>query len=180
MTNGLGAGFALLTMLGILVGLAVLLGITTLGVLAFRRRTGRVPAALRYLAVAALAVVLAVSGFGVLAFYDEVLLGSALLLALVFVPLAAVVVRLRRTTDPRRLDLVATTALAWSLPFVVGIVMFFGGTVSFGTALGLAPSAPGRLVLSWVAVGVAGVAAVVGASLLGTRIAGLLSPATPA
>jgi hypothetical protein len=178
MSNGLGAGFAALSILAALSGLALLVVLSTAASLAFHRRTGRIPSVLRYLPVASLVGVLAIGGFGTLAFYDEALVVSGLLVALVFIPLVAAGASIRRSPGMGRLDAVAATAMAWSGPFLVGVATVIGLLVTITEAFGLGTAAPERLTVAWIAVTGGGSAAVVGTLLVGDRIAGVVSSAT--
>lgn len=176
MTSSFGAGFLALSVLVALAVLAVLLALLGVAAVALRRRIGRVPALLRYLAVAALTVGVGVAGFGVLALLDEAPVAAGLVLATVFAPLGVAGLRLHRTTDLRPLEVLAATAMAWGLPFVVGAVLFFALDLGVAAALDLAPAESGRLWVSWAAVAGSGLAAVGGTAVLAGRVAGWLRP----
>lgn len=180
MSNGLGAGFAGLTLLAVLLGLATLLALSLIGVFVFRRRTDAVPRHLKYFSVAVLGGVILVAGFGVLALYDEAATLAALFLAIVLLPLAAVGVYVQRATGLNRLDTLATVGLAWSLPFLVGLVVTFGLTTGIGSTFDLAPAESRRLGLAWIASTVGGIVVVIGSVLLGKRVSQSLSRAPSA
>lgn len=171
MTDGFGAGFFVLALLVALGGTALVLALLAVVAVVVRRRTGRVPTLLRYLAVAVLAGVVVIAGFGVLALYDEAPVGAGLLVAVVLVPLAAATVRGRRATDLGPLDVLAATALAWGFPCLAGVVLFFALDLGVAAALDLAPAEAGRLAVSWAAVAGSGLAAVAGTVLLAERVA---------
>lgn len=179
MSNGLGAGLFALSIVAALAGLAAVLALVAAAAVALHRRTGRVPAPVRYLAVAALAVVVAVAGFGVLALPDEVPVAAGLLVVAVPLPLAVAGYLVRRATALGPLDVLAAAALAWSLPYLAGVAVFLGVVVGADATLGLAPVESRRLGLPWVAVAVAGLAAIAGAALLGDRVAGVLASNPP-
>ncbi|WP_255150633.1 hypothetical protein [Halorarius halobius] len=128
MSNGLGAGFGFLLLVGVLLVVAGLLGVVTVAALVLRLLRSRVPVVVRYLAGGLLGVVVAVAGFGVLALYDEAWLGAVLLVALVWVPLAAVAGRARLAGRRWRV-VVVTAAMAWPLPFAAGVALTFGVSV---------------------------------------------------
>lgn len=170
MSNGLGTAFGALLVIAVLLGLAVLLALSLVGVLVFRRRNDHVPRFLRYLSVALLAGVVGTAGFGVLALYDEGPVVAGLFLAVVFFPLAGVVATLREKSGLRRLDVLATAGLAWCLPFVLGLGLFFGLNAGIGSAFDLAPAEFERLRVAWVAATASGVAALLGAIWIGGRV----------
>lgn len=174
MSDGLGAGFFALSLLVALAGLAVVLALDGATAVALRARTGRVPGLFRYLAVVGLAAVAAVAGFGVLALAGELPVAAALLLAVVPVPLGVAGYRVRRTGLPGWLDVLAAAAMAWRLPFLVGVGVYLGVVVGVDAALGPVPVESRRLGLAWMAVVAAGLASVAGAALLGDRVASLL------
>lgn len=173
-SNGLGAGFAGLTLVAILLGLATLLALALVGVYVIRRRSGQVPHLLTYVSVGVLLVVVLVAGFGVLALYDEAPPLAALFVAIVVLPLAVVGIFLRRSTELTRLDSLATAGWAWSLPFVVGVVVTFGLTIGVRSTFDLAPVESQRLGLIWIATAVGGLVVVLGSLGLGTQTGTLL------
>lgn len=180
MSNGLGAGFAGVTLLAVLLGLAVLLASCLAGVLVSRRRTGSVPRFLAYLSAALLGGTIFVAGFGVVALYDEALPLAALFVVIVLLPLAAVGGYLHLTTDLGPIDTFATVGVAWSLPFVVGVAVTFGLTTGLGSALDLPPSGAGRRRLVWFATAIGGAVVVTGSVSLGRWIGNSLSAADAA
>lgn len=178
MSNGLGAGFALLTILAVLLGVAVLLGLLTAGAVALERRSGTRPAPIRYVAAGLLAVALVVAGFGAVALADEALVGAALLVALVFVPLAGAGAIVRRAGHPDRLALTATTAMAWGGAYIFGIAVLAGLVVGLEPALGLAPGEARQVGLPWLETAVAGLAALAVALALASGLPRLV-PTVP-
>lgn len=176
MTNGLGTGFFALAVLAVLLGLAALLALSLAGTVLVRRRSGTVRTLLTYFSVVVLVVALAVAGFGVVVLYDEAAVPAALFLVLVFLPVAAVGRHLHRETDLPRADAVATIGLAWSLPFVAGLIVVFGVTIGAGAVFDLAPVESRRLGVPWIATGLGGAVAVVGSVVLGARLGRVLPP----
>lgn len=173
-SNGLGAGFAGLTLLAVLLGLATLLALVLAGVVLIRRRSGAIPRLLTYVSGGLGLGVLLVAGFGVLALYDEAPPLAALFVAVVVLPLAAVGIFLRRTTELTPLDSLATAGWAWSLPFVVGVVITVGLPVAVRSGFDLAPVESQRLGLVWIATTVGGLVVVVGSLVLGKLTGTLL------
>jgi hypothetical protein len=170
MANGFGAGFFGLALLALLLGLAALLALGLVVVVVIRRRAGTVPGILEYGSLAVLGAVLLVAGFGVAAMYDEAVFIAVLLLLLVFVPLAAVGLYLDQTTGRSRLDTLATTGMAWGVPFVVGTGITFGLMIGVSSALGLAPAEPEQVWVTWTAMLVGGVVVLAGSLLLGKHL----------
>lgn len=178
MSNGFGAGFATLGLLLGLAGLAGLLGLTAAAGLVLDRRTGRIPGAVRYLAVGLLAAVLVVAGFGVLALADESAFGAGLLLVLVFVPLAGAVGRGWRA-DRGWLNTLVAASLAWSLPYLLGLGVFLAVTAGVIEAFQLAGGEARALGLHWFGAAGGAAVAVAGAVWLEARLARRLSRAGP-
>lgn len=179
MSDGLGAGFAGLTLLAVLLGLAALLALCLVGVFASRRRTDRDPRSITFLSVAVLGVVIVVAGFGVAALYDEAPPLAVLLLAVVFLPLTAVGAYVRLTTDLQPTDTLATAGVAWSLPFVVGTAVTFGLSIGLGSVLELPPADPQRRALVWIATTVGAVVVVTGSIILARTVSKSLSAVDP-
>lgn len=170
MSNGLGAGFAGVTLLAVLLGLAVLLAACLAGVFVFHRQRGSVPDLLSYVSVALLGAVMVVAGFGVVALYDEAPPLAVLFVAIVFLPIAAVGGFLRLRTELRPIDTLATAGVAWSLPFVVGVAVTFGLTTGLGSALDVPPAGAQRRALVWVATAMGGLVVGTGSILLGRSV----------
>lgn len=170
MSNGFGAGFFGLALLAVLLGLAALLTLALVVVVVIRRRASTVPRLLNYGSLAVLGAVLLVAGFGVVAMYDEAVLIAVLLLMTVFVPLAAVGLYVHQTTSSSRLATLATTGVAWGVPFVVGVGITFGLMIGVSSALGLAPAEPERLWVAWTAMLVGGAVVLAGSLLLGKHL----------
>lgn len=145
-----GTGWGLLFLFVGLYGIVALLGGGTVVAIALDRLERPIPTTLQYLAVAVLFGALGVSGFIVLVAasarrYDVV----ALLLLVVFLPLALVVLR-RRGTARGRVAIFARAAMAWSLPFLVG----FGVVAGAGTQGGsIPPEVAGVVAVSIVVAG---------------------------
>jgi hypothetical protein len=169
MTNGLGAGFAALTMLAVLGGLALLALLTTVASWALHLRTGRVPAPVRHLLVLVGVAVLGIGGFALVAFADEAPLLSGLFTALVVVPLLVAAGFLARTTDLAPLDVGAVTVMAWALPFLLGVVVTFGTTTGVRSALGITSTQARQMGVRSVAAAIAGLVVVLGTGFLGGR-----------
>jgi len=135
-----GTGWGLLLLFSWLYGLAVLLGVGTVGVLLFSYVERETPSVLYYAVLAALLAILVVAGFTTLVAltagrYDTVVL----LVLIVFLPLSFSGVR-RRGTDRQTVRRLAHAAMVWSLPFLLG----FGITaVVTTTASGIPPIATG-------------------------------------
>lgn len=145
MSNGLGAGFAFLTLLGVLVVLAGVLAVTTAGAVAFHRYRSRVPTLVLALAAGLLAIVVAVAGFGLLALVDEAPLAALVFGVLVGVPLVLVAGRARLVGDGW-LAVAATAGLAWWFPFLVGVGVLFGFSTSSGVSPEVATAVAGVFV----------------------------------
>jgi len=178
LSNGLGAGFGGLMLLAVLSGMAGLLGLSLTGVVVSRRRTGTFPRLLRYLSVAVVFGVILVAGFAVLVLYDEAATLAAVLLAIVLIPLGAVGIYLHRMTELSRLDILATTGLAWSIPFLIGLAVTFGVLIVVTNVFDLAPAESQQLGLHWIATAVGAVVVVLGTLLLGKQISRSLYSAT--
>lgn len=174
MSNGLGAGFASLTILVALTGLACLGILATITRFAFYRRTGRLPASFRYLHGAILAVVLAVAGFGVLALYDEAPAAAGVFALTVLFPILVGGFYFDRTTERSRFDVAITTFMTWGPSFLVGVVFVFGTMVGVSSIFDLAPAETRQMGIAWLASTVGGVVVVLGMIFVGTRLRGLI------
>lgn len=152
MSNGLGAGFGFLLLLGVLIVVAVLLGVTTLGALGLRHYGRRVPRAVHALVILLLAAAMAVGGFGVAALFDEAWLAAVLLVAIVWLPLGVVAARARWSGAPWP-AVGVTAAMAWWLPFLASAALLFAISVSGtipvepATVLGAVVAAGGALLV---------------------------------
>lgn len=178
MTNGLGAGFFALTLLAVLAGLALLVVLVTVAVYAFDRRTGRVPALLTYLVVVVGAVALGVTGFGILVLYDVAPPVAGLLALTALVPILVVGGYLDRTTELGRVDVVATTVMAWGPTFLVGLVVVFGVASGINAVFDLAPAESLQAGIPWIASAVGGLAIVLGMLPVSDRLGGVVHSAT--
>lgn len=124
-----GTGWGLLLLFVGLYGTVGLLGVGTVVAFVIHRLDRRFPRPLEYLLVAVLLGALGFAGFALLVAaragrYDVV----GLLLLVVFLPLAYVTLR-RRGTTRRRVAILSSAAMAWSLPFLIGFgVVAFVGT----------------------------------------------------
>lgn len=170
MSNGLGAGFGGLMLLAVLSVLAVLLSFSVMGVFVFNRRIGTVPRALRNLSVVLLLAVFLVTGFAVAALYDEATTLAVVFFAIVFVPLGVVGIYLHQTTDSPLLDTLATAGLAWSIPFLFGVIVIVGGLNILTGMFDVAPAESRRLGLHWIATAVGAGVVVSGTIWLSTPI----------
>lgn len=179
MTDGLGSGFFALTLLVLLGVGAVLLGLTAAGALALDRRRGRVPVAVRFLAMVLLAAVVVVAGFGVLVLADEAVVAAALVVAIAFAPVVAVVVRQRRAGRQPWLAVLATAGLAWGPSYLLGVVVAFGLDIALRELLDLAPAEPLSMAVAWVAAAGGGVVAAGVAAVVGARLASVLRTDMP-
>lgn len=173
MSGSFGAGFFTLTLMAVLAGLAGLLGLIAL---ASRRRAGQVPTLVRSIAMAGLVGVVLVGGLGVLALYDDATVGAGLIVALVFVPLAAASVR-GWQVDQGWSDVLAGVAMAWSLPFILGLATFLAVNVDVIEAFQLAGGEARALGLVWIAGAGGALVTSIGSVWLHKRVAGWLSPA---
>lgn len=122
MSDGFGAAFFALSLFAVLLAVAGLLVATA--VVARYRRGGTVARSVRYVAVGAVAVVVAVAGFGVAVLAGDATRLSALFGTVVFVPLALVAGR-ARWAGATWTTSVAMAGMAWSLPFLGGVVLLF-------------------------------------------------------
>lgn len=170
MSNGLGAGFAGLTLMAVLLGLAAILTLSLVGVFLFQRRNGSVPNLLKYLSVSVLLGVVLVAGFAVAALYDEAARLTAVFFVVVWMPLIAVAFYLNRSTELHWLDTVAVTGLAWSLPFIVGVFVVFGLTIGVSQVLGWTSVQSQQMGLTTIATIVGGIVVMAGAIFLGKRV----------
>lgn len=179
MSNGLGAGFGGLMLLAVLSALAVLLSLSVMGVFVFKRRMGTVPQALRYLSVVFLVAVILVTGFAVAALYDEAATLAVVFFAIVFVPLGVVGIYLHQTTDSPLLDTLATAGLAWSIPFLIGVIATFGGLNILTDMFDVAPAESRQLGFHWIATAVGAGVVVIGTTWLSTPISRSMGAKTP-
>lgn len=166
-----------MTLLAVLLGLAVLLAACLAGVFVSHWRTGAVPPLLRYVSAALLCGVIVVAGFGVVALSDEAPPLAVLFVAIVLLPVAAVSGYLRLTTELPHVDTLATAGVAWSLPFVVGVVVTFGLSSGLGSVLEAPPAGSQRRALVWIATAVGAVVVVTGSIILARTVSRPLSAA---
>lgn len=178
MSNGLGTGFAALSLIAVLAGLALLVVLSTIVSCAFYRRTGHTPPPLRYLFVVIGIGVLGVTGFGILALADEAPVLAWLFACVALVPLVVVRLYLSRTTGLTRVEAITTTVMAWGLPFLLGVVVAFGVTNGLNAAFGLAPAESRRLGIAWIASAVGGLTVVLGMLPIGARLGGMVRAET--
>lgn len=163
MSNGLGASFGGLILLAVLSVMAGLLGLIIAGGIVSRRRSGSVPTSLRYLSVGLVLGVLLVAGFAVVALIDEAVLLAAVFFAIVIVPLAVVGFYLNRMTELSPIDTVATAGLAWSIPFLSGLVVTFGTPTVINRVFDLSTGESQRLGVYWGATALGAIVVVFGA-----------------
>lgn len=122
MTAGFGAGFVAITIGATLLAIASVLAVLLVAthILDAGHDLQRI---FQYIAVALLGAVLAITAFTIVAFIDEAPAVATLFAVVVAIPVFAVGIRTRfhhhtwRTTA-------ATAALAWSVPFLVGVAVF--------------------------------------------------------
>lgn len=174
MSNGLGAGFAALSLLAVLGGLAAVSVLAAGGAALFGRRTGRLPAPLRYLSVAVGGAVVAVAGFAAVGLADEAPAAAGLFAMIGLVPPLFCGGYLRRTTDGERSDVVVTTALAWGLPFLLGVVVVFGVNAALTATFELPTGGARQRGVPWLASAAGGLAVTVGTVLLAERLFGVV------
>jgi len=174
MTNGMGAGFAAISMLAVLAGLALLVMAATAVFYAVYRRSGQGPTILRYLLAAASAGVVGVSGFGIAMLYDEATILAGLLALVALAPFVLVGIHLNRTTGLARLDVIVTTVMAWGLTFLIGVVVTFGTMEGIGAALDLSQVELRRMGIGWVASTAGGLTILLGMLILSRRLRGMM------
>lgn len=161
MTN-FGAGFALLSLLLVLGGLAAVALLAGAVALGYRRYTGESPPeAGRYPLVLLLVAAVGVAGFGIVALVDEAPIGSGLLLAGVAVPLVASVATLRWRNGRSWPSVGAIATVAWSAGYLLGLAAFAGIVATVPAALDIPQGSARTANVAWVAVGVTGVVATV-------------------
>lgn len=149
MSNGLGASFGGLMLLAVLSVMAGLLGLFGAGVIVSRSRSKRVASRLRYPSVALVLGVVLVAGFAVVALFDEAALLAAVFVAIVIVPLGAVGFYLNRLTESPTVDIIATAGVAWSIPFLIGLVVTFGTPNVINSVFDLSPGESQQLGVYW-------------------------------
>ena len=171
MTAAFGTGFSVVFVFSALAGLAVLLGLSAAGILRRHEPGERLPLWTRVVPIVLVVEVVAATVVGLLAFSGSAPVAVAMLATLVVLPLVAVAVRTRRRTRLDWRDVVATTALAWSLPFLVGLALFLGLTRAIAVFFGTDGSARGLVELGLVSTMVSGVVVVAGVGLLASRLA---------
>ncbi|MFB6219901.1 MAG: hypothetical protein ABEH90_00560 [Halolamina sp.] len=171
MANGFGAAFGGLLLLAVVAGLAGLLALFLAGAVAFRKRGERVPSGLRYLPVAVVTGVVLVAGFAVAALVDEAAAVAAVFVATVFVPFGAVGGFLLWMSELSRLDAVATTGLAWGVPYLLGLGVTFGVPILITRTFGLAPAKSRHLGLYWLGTVLGGIVVVLGTLRLAEHVA---------
>lgn len=169
MTGSFGAGFFTLTLLAVLAGLAALLGVSVLAAIALGDRSDGVPAWVSTPAAGLLVAVVGVAGFGVLVLFDEAPFGAGLLVGLVLVPLAAAVGRGWRARR-RWLDVISGAAMAWSLPYLLGLAVFLAINVGVIEAFQLAGGEVRALGLHWIGAAGGAVVALAGTVWLTGRV----------
>lgn len=176
--SNVGVGFFALFLVGVVSLFALGLGLLAGLVAAFHRRNASVPRILPSLAGVLLIGVIVVTAFGLIA----VAVGSprfAVFVVLTIpVPVLVVSYWLRRTRGASTVDSLVAAAMAWGMPFLGGIAVFFGTTLGIEAVFDLPPATPrGRGVNVIAAVGAAAVV-VAGGLAIGRRIHPLLPPRT--
>lgn len=81
---------------------------------------------------------------------------------------------LRRTTDGELSDVVVTTALAWGLPFLLGVGVVFGVYAGLTAALELTAGEARQQGVPWIASTAGGLAITLGTVLLAERLIGVV------
>ncbi len=176
MSNGLGVGFAALTSLAVLVGLALLAVLVTGGAYLVSRRTGHTLNAFRYLLLAIGVVVLGVSGFSVLALSDEAPALAGLFLLCTVLPGLVSAAYLASATTLSLLDIVATTTMAWGLLFLFGIGVVFGVQRGITSVFDFAPAESRHLGVPWIASTSGGIVLTLGMAVLAIRLSEVMRP----
>lgn len=174
MTNGLGASYGGLLLLVILVGLAIVLTLSLIAATIFRRHRGTLPSGYHYIAALLSAGVLLVSGFAVIALSDEAAALAVVFVGLVFVPLGTCVTYLHRRTALSHLEVFATTGVAWSLPFLLGLTTTFGGLRLVTSVFSITSSGSQYLGLHWITTVVGAVVVILGTLLFSAHLTGTL------
>jgi hypothetical protein len=170
MSNGLGTGFGALVLLALLVGLALLSALATVGTYAWYRQAGHFPSWLRYLFVLIGVAAVAVTGVGFVALFDEAPTAAGLFLLLGLLPLLGAGVALGRRTGSTRLALVVTTVMAWGPALLLGVTVTFGAMGVLISLLDVPAAVASETSLPWIAAAAGGVVVVVAATLLGSRL----------
>ncbi|MFC7138418.1 hypothetical protein ACFQMA_01025 [Halosimplex aquaticum] len=178
MSNGFGAAFGGMMLLAVLSGMALLLGISLAGIFVLQRRTGSIPRFLRYLSFAVVVGVILIAGFSVAALFDEATMLATVFLAIVFVPLGVVTLYLHRENDLSRIDIVVTTGVAWSIPFLIGVPVTIGVPVLINRIFGLSPAESRQLGVYWIASVVGAIVVVFGALRLSRHVSKRMITAT--
>lgn len=96
-----------------------------------------------------------------------------------FLPFTAVGPYVRLTSNLQPTDTLATAGVAWSLPFVVGVVVTFGLSSGLGSVLELPPAGTQRRAPVWIATIVGPVVVVTGSIVLARPVSGSPSAAGP-
>lgn len=169
MSNGLGAGFAGLTLLAVLAAVAILAGLAAATGYTLRSRRGRGRDAVRVVLVGLGVVAVGVSGFGVLAFADEAALVAWLLSWLTLLPLLLAAGARVRAMGLSPATAFAATVAAWAPAFLAGLAVTVGATSAINAALGL-PGASQGTGVRWVAAAVGGLVVLLATYGLGTRL----------
>lgn len=165
-------------LLAVLSGMALLLGVSMVGMLVSRRRMGSIPEILRYLSIAVVVGVILIAGFAVVALLDEAAMLATVFLAIVFVPLGAVTLFLHLENDLSGLDTVVTTGLAWSIPFLIGLPVTIGAPILINRTFGLSPAESRQLGVYWIAPAVGAIVVVFGTLRLSRHVSKWLVTAT--
>jgi len=180
MSNGLGAGFFAITLLAVLAGLATLVVLAMIVSAVSHRRIGHTPTLLRYLLVLLCVGVLGVAGFGILFVYDETPAIAWLLTSIVVVPFLVVSVYLARSTGLSRFDVMTTTAMAWGVPFFLGVGVAVGVVNGIESVFDLAPAESRQMGVAWIAAAVGGLTTILGMIPIGNRLGRMVDSATTA
>jgi hypothetical protein len=178
MSMGFGAGFFVLTLGALLAGLARIVLLGTIAIVAFNHRVGRVSSRLLYRSIVSGIGILGLALFGVVVMYDEAPMAAWLLASLAVLPLLVWGTHLWRTSELSNLDVITTIVIAWSLPFFFGVAVFFGVTQGIQSVLDLAPVEFRQLRVGWIAVAFAALNTIIGMAPLVSRVRTWLPAAT--
>lgn len=150
MSNGFGAAFGGL-LLAVLSGMALFLAACLAGFFLLESQSDNPPNVLRILSGALSVSVTVVAGFAVIALIDESAILATVFLGLVLVPIGAVGLILHRVTGLSSLDIIGTTGVAWSIPYLIGLTATFVFLIGVNRAFVLAPAASRSLGIYWIA-----------------------------
>jgi hypothetical protein len=114
--------------------------------------------------------VVVVAGFAVVALHDEAPLLTALFTAIATIPLLVVGIYLSLATELSIIDLLASTGLVWSVPFLLGVIVVFGLTLGVSQVSGWTSVQSQQRGLAQIATVFRGLVVLVGSVFLGKTI----------